>query len=218
MGIPTDGKSTARHSWEVEALKTPATARDGPGAWPTLTRSADMAETTAPEDTYTSSADPVSGGTVQEWLAAAHPSPSTVRNEWSGVAQLALIPLGQSFEAVRIPEDIVHAVARSDEASTVNTWLAQRVDGPVVHDPGCRRYYALVPPGTCEMWATRAAECLGEGTYLGVPRTDRTELDDHTRASYWSVPMSRPGALCKAATVLEVVALGSLLADDADDS
>jgi hypothetical protein len=92
--------------------------------------------------------------------------------------------------------------------------LAQYLeDGPVIHDPGFRRYYVLVPPGTAETWGTTVAECLGEGTYLGVPRVDRTELDEHTQASYWVLPVTRPGHLCKPADVLALAMAGGCVTD-----
>jgi hypothetical protein len=80
--------------------------------------------------------------------------------------------------------------------------------GPVIHDPGFRRYYALVPPSTARTWREPAAECLSDGTYLGVPRSDRIEYDEQTRASYWVVPMARPGRLCMPADVLALVMAG----------
>jgi hypothetical protein len=148
-------------------------------------------KTTVSSGEHTSSPSPSPGGPVQEWLASAHPSPSTVRNEWISAAKLALIPLGHAFEAVRLPEDIVHRIAATDAPSVVQ-----------------------VPPDTGEQWLAPVVECLGKGTYLGVPRTDRTELDEETRASYWVVPMAHPGALCTAADVLALVMAGGCLADE----
>lgn len=173
-----------------------------------------MNRPTVPGEDRTSPSSPVAYRTVEGWLASAHPSPGTVRDEWGSAAKVALIPLGQGFEAVRILEGVVHAVARSDEPSAVGTWLARRLGGPVIHDPGFRRYYALVPPGTAGAWPARGAECLSEGTYLGVPRPDRTELDEFTLASYWSVPVARPGHLCRTADVKELVILGRALTDE----
>jgi len=155
----------------------------------------------------------VTGYATEEWLASAHPSPSTVCQEWGSIAQLALIPLGRSFEAVRIHEDIVHGFAGSDDPATVSARLAESLNGgPVIRDPGFHRYYALVPPGTAEAWRTPVAECITAGTYLGVPRADRVESNGGTRTSYWSVPMSRPNGLCTAADVLALVKVGHGLA------
>ncbi|WP_328502685.1 hypothetical protein OG828_28215 [Streptomyces sp. NBC_00457] len=173
-----------------------------------------MPNTTTPGETSTSPPRQLDSGPVNEWLASAHPSPNTARTEWSSAARLALIPLGRRFEAIRLPEDIAHGAAQSDEPSTVGAWLARNLRGPVIHDPGFRRYYALVPVGTHQAWSQRGTECLSNGTYLGVPRTDRAELDAETLASYWLVPVTRPGHLCKAATVLEAVLLARVLADE----
>ncbi|MEV0220325.1 hypothetical protein [Streptomyces sp. NPDC050704] len=145
---------------------------------------------------------------VSAWLASAHPSPLQAQREWSSVARLALLPLGKRFDAVRIPEAVVHAVTGSGEAAIVDSRLAACLNGgPVVRDPCCCRYYALVPPGTADKWKSPAADCLGQGTYLGVPRTDHTELDE-TWNSYWSVPMARAGALCRETDVLRLVTAG----------
>lgn len=175
-----------------------------------------MAEPTVPRLPGTSPTGPAPCGTVSEWLASAHPSPSMVRNEWSSAAQLALIPVGRIFDAVRLPGEIVHAAAQSDESSAIGTRLAEYICGPVIHDPGWGRYYALVPPGTAPKWRAQGTECLSEGTYLGVPRTDHTELDERTQASYWSVPMSQPGRLCSPADVLALVTVGNCFADKDD--
>ncbi|GCB49490.1 DUF6415 family natural product biosynthesis protein [Streptomyces sp. NL15-2K] len=125
-----------------------------------------------------------------------------------------MIPLGHTFDAVRLPERIVHAGAGTDDPDIVRAYLAQYLNGPVIHDLGFARYYALVPPGSAKQWRAKVVECLGEGTYLGVPRTDRTE---QTRASYWVVPPARPGGLCRAGDALAVVIAGNYLADDEDD-
>lgn len=176
-----------------------------------------MADRTALRDHRTSPSSPLRRGRVEDWLASAHPSPSQVHEEWSSPAQLALIPLGRRFDAVRIPGEVVHAVVESDEPSIVGTWLAECLGGPVIHDPGFRRYYALVPPSTVQLWTARAAECLGGDAFLGVPRTDHTELNKETLASYWLVPVARPGHLCETSRVLQLVILGGCLVDGEDD-
>lgn len=180
-----------------------------PGSGHLLRAQIDMAETLAPAAILTSLSSPSPRGSVEGWLASAHPSPDTARSEWGSAARLALIPLGSLFEAVRLPEEIVHRAAGSDESSVLSERLAQYLGGgSVIHDPGFRRYYALVPPGTAQAWLAPVAECLGEGTYLGVPRADRTERDERTQASYWMVPMVRPGRLCRSGNVLALVMQG----------
>ncbi|MFI7019858.1 hypothetical protein [Streptomyces sp. NPDC050164] len=162
---------------------------------------------------------PPSSATISGWLASGHPSPSTARREWDSAAGLAMIPLGHSFDAVRIPANVVHAATGSTDPSVVEARLAQYLnDGPVIHDPGFARYYVLVPPGTVYEWPSPVVECLGEATtYLGVPRVDRIGLDEETQASYWSVVIPRPGVLCKAADVVALVMAGGCLSDDEDD-
>ncbi|MFD5740617.1 hypothetical protein ACFXJM_25825 [Streptomyces massasporeus] len=98
-------------------------------------------------------------GTAEWWLAAAHPSPDTVNREWSSAARLAVIPRGRVFEAVRVPDRIVHRALASLDPYTVNDRLDRGLGGgPVIHDPGFRRCYALVPPGTARTWPEPAIE------------------------------------------------------------
>lgn len=174
-----------------------------------------MAEATVRVAGRTSLVSPSPSGTVEGWLASAHPSPDTVRREWSSAAKLVLIPLGRAFDAVRLPDRIVHGAVGSEDPAVASDRLAQCLGGgPVIHDPGFRRYYALVPVGTSQTWLTPLADCLGEGTYLGVPRADCTELDEWTQGSYWVVPMTRPGRLCAAADVLAFVMSGGSPTDE----
>ncbi|MFJ7180316.1 hypothetical protein ACIQXA_28870 [Streptomyces massasporeus] len=41
-----------------------------------------------------------------------------------------------------------------------------------------------------------------------MPRSDRIEYDEQTRAAYWVVPMFRPGRLCTPADVPALVMAG----------
>lgn len=174
-----------------------------------------MTNGTAPNGTYTSGALR-SADAVEAWLASAHACPHAPRREWSSPARLALIPLGRLFDAVRIPAPVAHDAFASHDLTVVGRRMARHLRGPVIHDPAGRRYYALVPPGTADAWRAPAAACLGEGTYLGVPRADLTELNPGTLCSYWAVPMTRPGKLCQAPDVLTLVMVGGVLVD-ADD-
>ncbi|MEU6918405.1 hypothetical protein [Streptomyces olindensis] len=186
-----------------------------PGNGYILRAQIDMAETVTPAAILTLLSTPPPRASVEGWLASAHPSPDTARSEWGSAARLALIPLGSLFEAVRLPEQIVHCAAGSDESSVLSERLAQHLGGgPVIHAPAFRRYYALVPPGTAQAWLAPVAECLGEGTYLGVPRADRTERDERRQTSYWMVPMVRPGRLCRPGDVLALVMQGDSATDE----
>ncbi|MFC9932446.1 hypothetical protein [Streptomyces sp. NPDC127190] len=131
------------------------------------------------------------------------------------MAKLALIPLGVRFDAVRLPDAIVHAAAGSEEPAVVRARLTDYLaGGPVVHDPRGRRYYALVPPGTTAGWVSPVVECLGTGTYLGVPPIDFTAFDGRTLSSYWAVPVAFVGALCRPADVLALVMVGGVLGSE----
>lgn len=152
------------------------------------------------------------------WLTAISSASShdRIRMEWQQHG-VALLPLGSFFEAVRIPAAVAQLTLSSGNWCVVADRLAEHLQGgPVIDDLRGRRYYALVPPGTAENWRAPAAQCLGEGTYLGVPRPDLTALDQRTLCSYWAVPMSRPGKLCRVSDVLTLVMVGGLLADEDD--
>lgn len=122
---------------------------------------------------------------------------------------VTVLRLGGLFDAVRIPQHLVHAAVGSRTADNVDSYLVDTLaGGPVIRDADVRRYYALVPAGTSNRWnGDTQTPCLGAGTFLGVPHPGRTHPDDRWR-SYWSVPMRQPGVLCRPGAVLHVVTLG----------
>ncbi|MFI1290652.1 hypothetical protein ACH4VM_19610 [Streptomyces sp. NPDC020792] len=136
----------------------------------------------------------------------------------------ALLPLGGLFSAVRIPGYLVHAVAGCHRTESGDEFLAhsEHVDefleqalggGPVICDPSHRRYYSLVPASMPETWSRAQddwrvidVDCLGRGSHLDVPKVDAVDFNPATWSSYWSVPMSSPGALCAALDVARLIA------------
>lgn len=153
---------------------------------------------------------------VSHWLLSTLDAPrrDRARMEWDK-HEVALLPLGGLFSAVRIPERVVHAVARTDRPQMVAAFLAVALDeGPVIHDAASRRYYALVPATMPERWHEAAevwrtefgVECLGRGTHLGVPEASREALDEATRACYWAVRMPSLGVLCAPQAVARMIA------------
>lgn len=156
---------------------------------------------------------------IHAWLLSTlgGPGRERARVEWQELG-VTVLPLGKHLSAVRIPGDLVRAAAQCDEASEVGACLAERLRGPVIHDPGFDRYYALVPTSAGPVQSAPGTEYLSSGTYLGVPRSDYTELDKETLASYWAVPMISPGALCTLAAVREVALLSHILTSDEDES
>lgn len=153
--------------------------------------------------------------TVEEWLLSGHPSPRLARAEWRAHG-LVLLPLGTLFSAVRIPGRVVQAVAASADPLDVDQILDEVLDGgPVVCDAHGPRYYALVParvPRTwqaaADEWRAGGVECLGHGTYLGVPPPDAVEFPVRGLSSYWSVPVATAGKLCRPLAVARLVAAG----------
>lgn len=144
----------------------------------------------------------ITSADVSSWLACSHDLPLTAQTEWMDHS-VAVLPLGSRFDAVRLPAEIVHAAAGSDDWHVVSGFLAEALDGPVIHDP-YTWYYALVPPQTTETWRSPLSRCVGRGSWLGVPRTDRST----PAGPYWAVPMAHAGELCSPATVAELIGLG----------
>ena len=81
---------------------------------------------------------------VRDWLAGSSKRPQAAKDQWrkGGIAALAL---GRRFSAVRLTEPLVHAVTTSALSATVTRVLASTLNGPVIHDPQGRRFYALTP-------------------------------------------------------------------------
>jgi hypothetical protein len=152
---------------------------------------------------------------VERWLLSAHPTPSAARAEWESTG-VAVLPIGPRFAAVRIPRQVVLNSIRLEAAGsgTLDRFLAEMLwDGPVICDQHGRLYYALVPADTPQVWTTAAAEwprygveILGSDWRLGVPRLPAEDRYGPSPASYWAVPMRRPGQLCEPAAVARLIA------------
>ncbi|WP_327748154.1 hypothetical protein [Streptomyces europaeiscabiei] len=66
---------------------------------------------------------------------------------------VTVLRLGGLFDAVRLPEHLVHAAVGSRAAGNVDSRLVDTFGGgPVIRDADVRRYYALVPAGTSNRW------------------------------------------------------------------
>lgn len=139
--------------------------------------------------------------TVEDWLACPAQGAGAAQAEWSERG-IAVLPLGKRFEAVRLPESLVHAAVRSSSRPIVGDVLAEALDGAVIHDSRGRNYYAIVPLDTILKWRSKAAgaECLGDGTHLGVPSPDREEPCS-SHPIYWAVPPMEAGDTCDPASV-----------------
>nr|WP_205615262.1 hypothetical protein [Streptomyces harenosi] len=150
---------------------------------------------------------------AERWLLSAHPQPGQARTEWQ-TDHVVLLPLGTLFSAVRIPGRLVQAVAASTSPEEIDAVLDEVLDrGPVICDPRGPRYYALVPASVPRTWDQAAddwqvadVDCLGRGTYLGVPRLDAVQPSG--TATYWSVPMPSAGVLCSPLKVARLIAAG----------
>ncbi|MDJ0460568.1 hypothetical protein [Streptomyces sp. H27-C3] len=90
------------------------------------------------------------------WLASADPDPTRARL-WISQTSIVLLPLGRTFDAIKVPE---HPAREA---------MATGIDGPVIRDPGGRVRYFLIPPGSAAGWSTPGTERLGDTSYLTVP-------------------------------------------------
>lgn len=162
---------------------------------------------------------------AEHWLLSTLPLDrrARARREWRD-QDVAMLPLGTLFSAIRIPAAVVLASGRCRSHTDANQFLATVLDGPVICDPRGHSYYALVPASTPRTWHEAAddwrvvdVDVLGRGTLLGVPPLDRTEFEPVTAVSYWAVPMKSMGLLCNPLTVGRLIAAGrDLLAEGAD--
>ncbi|MYR60232.1 hypothetical protein GTY54_29705 [Streptomyces sp. SID625] len=152
---------------------------------------------------------------AEHWLLSTRPDVRQARLEWAEHGA-ALLPLGTLFSAVRIPAVLVQALAGSSTLAEIDAFLAEALHGdPVICDPRWGTYYALVPAsvpatwrGAVDDWRSQDVECLGRGTYLGVPSLSATSCRGVGAGSYWSVPMASPAELCAPLTVGRLIAAG----------
>ncbi|WP_405710147.1 MULTISPECIES: hypothetical protein [unclassified Streptomyces] len=143
---------------------------------------------------------------VGHWLLSAAPDMNEARDQWARTG-IALLRCGGVFTAVRIQADIVQAAAGTEEPDLVDAFLGEALQGgPVFIDMSSRRYYVLVPVSTPAGRWVPGVESLGSGSFLGVPRPQRTELEESR--SYWCVPMDGPGTLCSLDAVWKLIAYG----------
>ncbi|MGI3198458.1 hypothetical protein ACRJ4B_15875 [Streptomyces sp. GTA36] len=152
---------------------------------------------------------------MEHWLLSTRPDPRQARLEWAEHGA-ALLPLGTLFSAVRIPAALVQALVGSTERETLDAFLGEALDGPVIADPRFETYHALVPAsvpvtwrGAADDWRTQDVEVLGRGTYLGVPRLASNRFRSYEAGLYWAVPMSSPAMLCAPLTVARLIAAGA---------
>lgn len=144
---------------------------------------------------------------VSSWLAGAHPAPDRVHRQWTE-AEVALVPLGVRFAAVRISAAIMHAAIGSEERDAVADVARDVFRGPVM--AGLRSlgltYWALVPWRAGVYWpALPDTPYLGKGAHLSVPTIDRTELP----GPHWIAPPRYAYDLCSLERLFDVGMRGS---------
>ncbi|KKZ72323.1 hypothetical protein VO63_18975 [Streptomyces showdoensis] len=152
---------------------------------------------------------------VRAWLLLSTAGVDEARHHWRS-QRIALMKCGPLFSVVRIDADVVHAVLGKTKPVEADRVLdAMLYGGPVWMDQSARRYYALMPPSVSlrREWRdglySPGAECLGAGSYVGVP--DPSWTTPYDGASYWAVPMKGPGDLCDPRAVQDLVERGQYL-------
>ncbi|WP_051820064.1 hypothetical protein [Streptomyces sp. NRRL S-920] len=128
---------------------------------------------------------------------------------------VALLPLGQRFEVARLPERLVLAAMCTTDPQRIAVLLGRALNGPVIYDNLAMggMYYALTRPRTGRAWEHKnVPPCLGAGSYLGVPRLDRTEPP----GLHWVIPPRFEGDLCEPATVAALISFGLNASQEAE--
>ncbi|MFJ5225832.1 hypothetical protein [Streptomyces sp. NPDC088400] len=103
---------------------------------------------------------------ISQWLTSTTRHPEIAEQDWAA-GRPAILRTGIIYDAIRMPMELVHAAVWSTVPNVVGGALAEVLDGPVVCHPG-RWYYALVPPGTCEVWRSPVAVARGQAAITAV--------------------------------------------------
>ncbi len=120
---------------------------------------------------------PAASDAAAAWLARADPDRGHA-DRWMRSVGLVLLPLGIRWCAVKTHEHEGLAAAAE-------------IDGPVIHDPGGRTVYFLVPVSAGRTWDCPHTEMLGLACWLGTPAPDRLEPP----GTYWVRPPDGSGLL-----------------------
>ncbi|MGW3110571.1 hypothetical protein [Streptomyces sp. NPDC001091] len=144
---------------------------------------------------------------VSTWLAGAHPTPARVRTQWAE-DEVALVPLGIRFAAIRIPADLMHAGIGSEHREDVADVARDVFRGPVMigaRNIGGLTYWAIVPWRPGVYWpAMPETPYLGVGTHLSIPAVGCTEPP----GPHWIAPPRYAYDLCSRERVFDVVMRG----------
>ncbi|MEU1149576.1 hypothetical protein ACFYO9_33505 [Streptomyces sp. NPDC005863] len=146
------------------------------------------------------------GSAISDWLARSLQEPAQAWREWAATG-VALLPCGRRFDAVRLPERLVHSAVRSTDPKVVAARLTQSLDGPVIYDGRTMggTYYTLTRRRRKGTWRHQdVAPWLGVDFYLGVPRLNRTEPP----GTHWVVAPRFEGDLCEPLAVKALSRVG----------
>ncbi|MEU1019262.1 hypothetical protein [Streptomyces sp. NPDC005898] len=151
---------------------------------------------------------------IEDWLAHAG-RPEQARREWADTG-VALLPLGQRFEAARLPARLVLAAVDTYDPLEITERLTRFLNGPAFFDGRAMggTFYALMQPHRAgQVWKYQdVAPRLGANTYLGVPRMERVKPP----GTHWVAPPRFPGDLCEPATVEALIGFGLSITQEAE--
>ncbi|MEU1132383.1 hypothetical protein ABZ383_21395 [Streptomyces sp. NPDC005900] len=149
-----------------------------------------------------------------KWLSHAQQESRQAHREWADTG-VALLPLGQRFDAARLPAQLLLASVGTYDPLEIAERLTRFLNGPVLFDGRLMggTYYALMRPSPGQPWKHQAAAPrLSTGTYLGVPKIGRTKPP----GTHWVVPPRFPGDLCEPATVEALIGFGLSITQEAE--
>ncbi|MFH9074042.1 hypothetical protein [Streptomyces alboflavus] len=145
------------------------------------------------------------GRQIAAWFAGAHPVPRQAETEWARHG-VAMLPLGERFDAIRVPASRIHAALGSDDPDTVDAALLDWLHGPVVRDvrTGSGLYYVLIAPDAA--WEG-TEDRLRRDVYLALPRLGQRI----SPVTYWVVQPERAGQLCDPARLVALLSTAEAL-------
>ncbi|MFD8242388.1 hypothetical protein ACFV3P_24895 [Streptomyces albidoflavus] len=133
------------------------------------------------------------------WLAASHPTPRQVWEDWNRRQRVALLPAGYRWDALALPHQRLADATPEDGAP----WSS----APVMVDRQVERAYILVPPGTAATWDVPDTKCLGRGFWLAA--SCPSDPEQPYVARWHTPPTAHPTLAAPAALRAALLATGT---------
>ncbi|MGK5728903.1 hypothetical protein [Streptomyces sp. URMC 124] len=110
---------------------------------------------------------------------------------------------GVLFDAIQIPQELLTGPSAADRDAVEERYREARVTSAVIADPAHRYHYALVRPGSGQLWGHDACSYFGPAHSIAVPAPHR---GDPPGVHWLLSPPDGPGALCDVARLSKLVA------------